>query len=819
MKMTTRVAFDNMKYYKSRNILMGLAIILTNMLLLVVPTVGRSMLDLQHAAVNQLYPSWHAMYRGIDIQTARQLAVHHDISHYGLQSDAGMMNLDNASVAMMYMDQESLDLYKTELAEGTLPSRENEIAVSPGILRALGTEGGIGDTISIPYQIYRDGAYDYAETGEFLICGLIRESEAGQEQNAYIALISEEFLESVIPTRQLVYSFLFRINDADDPTTEEISYKIKNIAAQFGIPEETTVINKDYLGANYVDPMIIPAIAAIMMIIMLAGIITIYSIYYMSMNQRIQEFGRLKAIGATKFQVRQIVLREGLCVAAFAIPAGLLTGTLMSKTVLEMFATLSSGDDEYLMIAKEIVSKGEMTIFYWWICLLAVIVTLCTVYFSLARPMSIAAKISEIEAVRLQGVGKKRRSSRKGYSHLTVSRLTYRNLTDNRKKSLLTILSMSATGVLLMVVATVLSCADPAESADRSIVGQYQLSPIVEERNKEHPERKWTEILKDNPLDQTLKQQIEGLAGVVRVDAFTMVKVTGGPIQEGSYEGINGIPEEYAAELEKGITRGKVTYEELKSGDKVIADRMLLVWYPELEVGDKLILQVSNGELAYEKEFEIAAIGEYGSGMTNYNYFFMAKEAADKLCGNNGTRYFHVIADKDYDESLESALNEIVESSGRMEMQTWKEEYEQWKSGVNMMRAACYAFLGILAAISVMNLINTMINSIHVRKKEIGMMQAIGMSDSQLMRMLQLEATFYTLGTLLVSIGAGSLAGYPLFLYAKSKGMFEIATYHYPIEVALIIAAVLIAIQIALTAGIGRSVRKESLIDRIRFSE
>ncbi len=36
------------------------------------------------------------------------------------------------------------------------------------------------------------------------------------------------------------------------------------------------------------------------------------------------------------------------------------------------------------------------------------------------------------------------------------------------------------------------------------------------------------------------------------------------------------MPEEYAEELKKGITEGNVTYEELKSGDKVILDRALL---------------------------------------------------------------------------------------------------------------------------------------------------------------------------------------------------------------------------------------------------
>ena len=38
-----------------------------------------------------------------------------------------------------------------------------------------------------------------------------------------------------------------------------------------------------------------------------------------------------------------------------------------------------------------------------------------------------------------------------------------------------------------------------------------------------------------------------------------------------------------------------------------------------------------------------------------------------------------------------------------------------------------------------MNLVNTMINSVHVRRKELGMMQAIGMSDRQLVKMLQQE--------------------------------------------------------------------------------
>lgn len=434
--------------------------------------------------------------------------------------------------------------------------------------------------------------------------------------------------------------------------------------------------------------------------------------------------------------------------------------------------------------------------------------------------MRMAAKVSEIEAMRYQGGSKRQKSSRKGYQFLNIGRLTKRNLAENKKKSTITIVSMAVTGIFVMMVATVLSCANPMESAKSSIVGQYEISPIVESGNKEHPEYEWAEVQKNNPLNEGLKQQIEELDGVERVDVFTALKVSGGPFEEKiGTEFINGVPEEYAEELKKGITEGNVTYEELKSGDKVILDRALLHWYPDIKVGDKLKLNIHDGDNTFQKEIEVAAIGEYGTGLTNYNCLIMAKEGAEKLTINNSSSYFQVIADKDYDEALEASLQAIVDGSGRLQMRTWKNEYDTWENAIQMTRGACYAFIIILAAISIMNLINTMINSVHVRKKELGMMQAIGMSDRQLMKMLQLEGIFYTVGTLIISIGVGSLAGYPLFLYAKRTGMFDISTYHYPVTAAIIIILTLFVIQMLLAIFIAKSVRKDSLIERIRFSE
>lgn len=813
MKMTTRVAYCNMRHYKSKNILIGIAIILTTLLLFVIPSIGKDMVEVNFAVINKIYPTWHALYRNVDESTVMKLAAHHDVKTYGLRSDAGYMNLEDATVSMMYMDRTGMELYKVKLKEGQLPQKENDIVVSKGILEALGQNGKIGDTITVPYQILKDDGLDYTKEKDFRICGFLADNESSKEQKQYTSLVSEAFLKAEIPVEQVKYRFLLQVNGQKGNTTADYTETIQNIARQFGISEDDMNINKEYLAANYVDPATIPVIVGIMLIVVLAGIITIYSVYYVSMNQRVREFGKLKAIGATKRQLRQIVLREGMGVALFAIPIGLLIGTVAVKVVLLQFVEHAKDSNVLITEAYKVVAKGEVQLYYWWIYLLAIAVTLCTVYLSLMKPMRMAAKVSEIEAMRYQGGSKRQKSSRKGYQFLNIGRLTKRNLAENKKKSTITIVSMAVTGIFVMMVATVLSCANPMESAKSSIVGQYEISPIVESGNKEHPEYEWAEVQKNNPLNEGLKQQIEELDGVERVDVFTALKVSGGPFEEKiGTEFINGVPEEYAEELKKGITEGNVTYEELKSGDKVILDRALLHWYPDIKVGDKLKLNIHDGDNTFQKEIEVAAIGEYGTGLTNYNCLIMAKEGAEKLTINNSSSYFQVIADKDYDEALEASLQAIVDGSGRLQMRTWKNEYDTWENAIQMTRGACYAFIIILAAISIMNLINTMINSVHVRKKELGMMQAIGMSDRQLMKMLQLEGIFYTVGTLIISIGVGSLAGYPLFLYAKRTGMFDISTYHYPVTAAIIIFNIVCDTDVI--GNIHCKVSKERFIDR-----
>ena len=87
---------------------------------------------------------------------------------------------------------------------------------------------------------------------------------------------------------------MFRLADAEGMTSDAIEERSAEIGADFGVNEENIVSNNEYLAANYVDPAFLTGITAVIMIVILAGILTIYSIYYVSMIPKVQEYGKLK---------------------------------------------------------------------------------------------------------------------------------------------------------------------------------------------------------------------------------------------------------------------------------------------------------------------------------------------------------------------------------------------------------------------------------------------------------------------------------------------------------------------------------------------
>ena len=153
MNTISRTALSNFRKNKSRNLLIGTAIGLTALLLTAAPTVILGFITIRNQAVNQYYPTFHAMYRDVDSQTAKKLLADERIEQAGLREDAAAMYCDQDSdirITMIFIDQAAAELSRQELAEGHLPEKADEIVVSKGVLEAMGLEGTVGDRIQIP---------------------------------------------------------------------------------------------------------------------------------------------------------------------------------------------------------------------------------------------------------------------------------------------------------------------------------------------------------------------------------------------------------------------------------------------------------------------------------------------------------------------------------------------------------------------------------------------------------------------------------------------------------------------------------------------
>ena len=119
------------------------------------------------------------------------------------------------------------------------------------------------------------------------------------------------------------------------------------------------------------------------------------------------------------------------------------------------------------------------------------------------------------------------------------------------------------------------------------------------------------------------------------------------------------------------------------------------------------------------------------------------------------------------EDAAAEAVEKLIANQEFLEINTWKAMYSLAEKEIGYMVYGCYGMLFVFGLIGILNLINTMINSVYVRRRELGMLQAIGMSGNQMLKMLQMEGLFYTVGTVAMALGIGSLAGMVLFFGQK----------------------------------------------------
>ena len=812
--MITSLAKKRIRYNKSRSLLTIIAIALTTTLLMALGTSAVGLLNFNKQQASAASNA-HATIKGLTGGQLEKLKNHADIESLETNEIFATIEYGKMNGYLTYSQElkGGIESEAGNIIEGRDAENSDEIVGSKAFFERMNVEPEVGNTFSISFRVNGEGEI---QTRDFTISGIVSERDMSKldvsdSRIAYGAKISGTLVEEMIPKEDRTYDAVIRVTGEGQLNYDEICQKINSVAEDIGISENYVNINKDYLVVA-TDPgtetiQIVTAVA--LLIVVFSGMV-IYSIYYVGVITDVQEIGKLKAIGASKKQIRKLLLREGMFISAVSIPAGLILGFLIPYIFLPK--VMEKGMEVSVMS----YDAGDIHMFSLPVLAAVIVVVLLTVYISLLKPMRMAGKVSPVEAMRYQESSNSRKY-RKGYGSVNVFRLAKANLVRNKKRTVVTMVTMGLSCVLFMSMAGILNSMRAEDIADRELEGNdFKIELDYDINDETYPENNLDNINKNNPFSDDLLRQILELDGVEGVNSVNEVPVSSDFPSSLFDEGritISDLSREKAESYKDEIEKGSIDYSKLVEDHGAVFTSDSFMDEYGFEIGDEIDFTVYDGDRQIPLTVTIQASVDDGGAST----FVIPEETYESMgLENNSITELFVAVDDDRYDDVKEALSDVADSNERFSLYSRDEEMDIGAMSVSMVKYPMYAILLMIAVIGFMNLINTMITSIVTRKKELGMLQAIGLSDRQMTRMLSGEGLVFTAGTLAASLTLGNIFGYLIFLWGRDSGFMSVTEYHYPVWESLLLALVLVAGQLLVTWVIGRRMRRESLIDRIR---
>lgn len=807
-----RLALSNVRQNKSRSILMILSIFLTTLLLSAIAGIGCGAVRNNRVNAGNLYGNYVATLKKVTQEQYEMLGLRSEFTHVGrnayvAQIDSGKAGID---MELSFMDITAAENTNFDhlLKAGTLPIAENEIAASAEFFEKFGLiSARPGDYVSIPLR--KDSQSKFEEK-EFVVSGVTQSLQTGTVQKVFQGIVSQEFYESLYPQQMRSYEVTLRLNDTIMKEGGDYEEIVLEAAGLCGVEEENISPNKPYLrwvcepGTETIMGCIL-----IGLLVIVVSVAVIYNIFQVGMVQKIQEYGKIKALGATRKQMRKLILREGMLLAAVGIPLGLLSGCGVASV---MCRKLIVGSQAMVGVELENVSAISLPLL-----LVVAIAAFLTVRLALSYPMRVAAKISPVEAMRYQENTSRGKSVRKGSKTISVFGMTLSNLSANRRRTVSTICTMGLSCVLFVSLSNLAGNIDNKFEARRYMeYGQFSVSLDWRLNDTAYPEKNLCQIQRNNPLGAEFQKKLKAIPGVTEVKSRKRFEVENLSLNsmdlDGPYVDVCVLDREGFERYGKGSALGNVDYDEVAAVDGILFGASYFMADYGYQIGQQIKLKdmTGTGVVCQGK-----LMGSFGSAPGTW---IITQDTFDKLgITEDVTETVWTDCRQKDKAGVEEAIQELVSGMEYVETGSYDSAIKQAQYGTKMMQGGIYALLGLLGVIGFLNMANTIITGAVTRKRELGVLQAVGMTNRQLNWMMQMEGIFFSAGTAAISLIVGSPLGYALFCYARELHFYGLNEYHIPVmEIGLMILAIVL-LQASLSFLLSRNLRKESLVERISY--
>lgn len=774
---------NKLKYDKTKSYLIIISIILTTFLLTVIVIIGYDYVGQQRYHFKNI-ANFHGHYEPINIEQYDHLIHREDIESVTSRWQT-VNEYKEHRVILVVVDKGYQDMMNIEqYGEGTYPTLENEVLIDKSYAKFLGYEGVVGEEIMLSYTI-KDKGQSYTYNKPFIISGLSTDKQKFRDNlyKQYFVSFSKAFLDAHVSRDNQFFASTVKIADETSLSTKQIKNKVKEIGKEIGLKNHHITIHDAYLDIMKPDYQTIASLAGVCLVIMLAAIVVIYSIFYMSIVSKVQEYGKLLAMGATKKQIKKMVLLEGLYLSGISIPIGLISGTVVGY---------------FIMYYTRQHMPKEMGIFPYnfslYVLLGCGLLSLITIFIALVKPSRMASKISPIQAIRYDASNYIYNKERKGFDCINLLRLSRLNLIRYKKRTILTLISLTFGGMLFVIIAVLIHSENPHyENRHNSDFNIYNTGTL-------------------NIIDNGLIEELSSIDGITQV---TIGKYMGVDlhINKTDTERFNlGSFDKPLAYYKERLVSGSIDFDRLIDEHGIIINTYLAE-DKNLQVGDQITLDFQDNNETITKHFIIQGIGKF-----HFKYFLLPNKVLDQFITKNINSSINLSIDPIQYDDIHKQLSDIVNSTANLKMIDKRDRIKIAKNRNSAVKMAGYCLALVIGLISFMNLMNTMMTSIMTRKRELAVLQAIGLSYKQLGHMFHMEGMFYALVSLSSMLVLGNGIGYLMIAQQIKTGRSHLI-YQFPVmENALLIGFILTAVFL-LTLRVNKSFKKESLIERIRFSE
>lgn len=608
--------------------------------------------------------------------------------------------------------------------------------------------------------------------------------------------------------------------------------------------------------------------AVVALIIILTSVYCIKNSFNISITEKIRQYGMLASVGATRRQIKSSVKTEAAMLGVVGIPVGTMSGILASLVLVKVVNALSAG---WLNFALSFHTSLPALI-------LAVILSIATIYFSATGSARRAAKVTPLEAIR--NTKEIKIKSAKLKTPEIIGRIwgiggviSYKNIKRNNKKYRTTVTSIVICSVTFIVISYFMSMAfsvvgmsyasvdyniginmsckkdidiekfskllSGIEGAEDYLVGAgYDFDVSKPEYTKEYGEycRQLYDDSEDvsqmfliTVLDDKSYDKYASDAGIKNAAAGAILvnKCTFDVYNEKSSKYVKEEMELYKYKAGDTIRCGYNVYEDASSDDNAVEgdtesgteDNSGYVDEETINNGVRKTVDVTIAGVT-----DKVPIGYKGYSNT---LLFMNQKGFESLWGDgkNGNEIkpgyasysAYVVAENadEYQDTFEKETEGNPEYSQiSFYVSNMDKQMRDEKSLFTLLGVFAYGLIVVIALIGITNIINTLSTGMELRSREFATLRSIGMTDKQFVGMVRLESVFISVKALAIGVPLGILISY--LLCVMMNRMDDAIIYEPPYKAIILCILVVIMLIYAIMKLSMTKLRHNNIIETIK---